>query len=325
MKNGLNQLDSIASRRSFFTKSAALFGAGALASKIVLAQTTTPPATTSSTDIDILNYALALENLEAAFYVQNLARFGASDFNNSLYTPIFGSKINGNVLTYIQAIRDHEVAHVAALVATITSLGGTPAPACTYNFGVNNVNDFLMVAMALENTGVMAYDGAIAMITNPDVKQAAASIATVEGRHAAYLNVLNGQIPFPSAFDTPKSRSEVLAIAGQFITSCPAGTTPTGGTVNNPNGPTARGLPASITTFDREVSFDLSQSTAADGVGAVTISLSQISGPQASIAGERSSNPRVILTGGKGVYVFEALLTDNRGMTQRSRTTITYM
>ena len=323
MKNELNQLDSIASRRSFFTKSAVLFGASALASKIVLAQTTTPP--TSSTDIDILNYALALENLEAAFYVQGLARFGASDFNNSLYTPVFGSKINGNVLTYVQAIRDHELAHVSALVSTITSLGGTPAAACTYNFGVNNVNDFLMVAMALENTGVMAYDGAIAMITNPDVKQAAATIATVEARHASYLNVLNGQIPFPAAFDTPKSRAEILAIAGQFITSCPAGTTPTGGNVNNPNGPTVRGLPASITTLDREVPIDLSQSTAADGVGAVTIAVTQISGPQASIVNDRSSNPRFILTGGKGVYVFEVLLTDNRGMTQRSRTTITYM
>jgi Ferritin-like domain len=309
--------ESAASRRSFFTKSAALFGAGALASRIMSAQ----PATTgtASTDLDILNYALALENLEAAFYVQGLARFTATDFASGNNTPVFGSKINGNVLTYIGAIRDHEVTHVATLKTTITSLGGTPVAPCVYSFGVNNVNDFLTTAMALENTGVMAYDGAIALITNPDVKQAAATIATVEARHASYLNVLNGAIPFPAAFDTPKSMADILAIAGQFITSCPAGSSPTA----NPAGPTIRGLSASITTTDPQVSFDLSQSSAAGG-NAVSFLFTQVSGPQAAITGARASNPQVFLLGGKGVYVFQVVATDAPGNSQTGRTTITY-
>ena len=308
------------SRRSFFTKSAALFGAGALAAKIVSAQsTTTPPATAAQTDLDILNYALALENLEAAFYNLYVPKYTATDYANSIYTPVFGSKINGNLVSYLGAIRDHENTHVTALKSTITSLGGIPVAPCVYNFGVNNVNDFLMTAMALENTGVMAYDGAIAMITNLDVRQAAATIATVEARHASYLNVLNGALPFPSAFDTPKSKAEILAIAGQFIVSCPVSPA-----ANNPAGPNIVGLRTSITTSDPQVQFDFSQSATSSG-GAVNFNFTQISGPMAAITNARSSNTQVFLLGGKGTYVFQLVVTDVQGNTQTQRTTINYV
>lgn len=315
-----NQLTtSNSSRRSFFTKSAALFGAGALASRIIQAQSTgTPPP--ASTDIDILNYALSLENLEAAFYVQGLARFNASDFSNGNSTAVFGSKINGNVYSYLGLIRDHEVTHAATLKALITSLGGTPVAPCTYNFGVKNVNDFLMTGMALENTGVMAYDGAIAMITSLDIKQAAATVATVEARHASYLNILNGAIPFPSAFDTPKSMAEILAIASQFISSCPVTNSPA---VANPNAPTIRGLSTAITTFEPFVSFDLSSSGGANST-AVSFMFTQVSGPLANITGARASNPQVFLLGGKGTYVFQVVATDVFGIPQTGTTTITY-
>ena len=305
------------SRRNFFGKTAVLFGATALATKILDAQTTGTPSAT--TDIDILNYALALEHLEAAFYVQGLGRFTASDFGNRNDSGVFGSKINGTIAPYIQAIRDHEVAHVAAITSTIRSLGGTPVSPCTYNFGVNNINDFLMVAMALENTGVMAYDGAIALISNPDVKQAAATIALVEARHASYLNVLNNQIPFPTAFDVPKSRAEVLAIAGQFITSCPGG-----GPTSNPVGPTLSGLRTTVTTTEPEVTFNFSSSAARDG-SAVSFILTQVSGPRASIIAERSSAPRVLLFGGKGMYVFQLVITDGFGGVQTGQTTVNYI
>ena len=303
------------SRRSFFSKSAALFGAGALATKIMTAQTTTPSA---STDLDILNYALALENLEAAFYVNGLSRFGPSDLTNNQFTSVFGTKINNNIPSYITAIRDHELVHVTALKSTITSLGGTPVQPCTYSFGVNNVNDFLIAAMALENTGVMAYDGAISLITNLDVKQAAASIATVEARHASYLNVLNGAIPFPSAFDTPKSKADVLAIAGAYLSSCPVSVPAT-----NPNGPIIRGFSAMVTTVDPQVVFDLSKSSGVNGE-VVSFLLTQLSGPRAAITGDRTSQPQAVLLGGTGTYVFQLVVTDSRGNSQTAQTVITY-
>ena len=78
------------------------------------------------------------------------------------------------------------------------------------------------VTTLLENTGVMAYDGAVRLIKNPAILTAAATIATVEARHAAYLRLVTGDIPFPAAFDTPRTMTEILAAAGGFITSCPS-------------------------------------------------------------------------------------------------------
>ncbi len=67
----------------------------------------------------------------------------------------------------------------------------------------------------------MAYDGAIARINSGDLQTTGATIATVEARHAAYLNLINGDDPFPAAFDEPKTEEQVLAIAGKFIVACP--------------------------------------------------------------------------------------------------------
>ncbi len=63
----------------------------------------------------------------------------------------------------------------------------------------------------------MAYDGAIARIKSRDLQTAAATIATVEARHASYLRFLNGENPFPEAFDTPKSKREILKAASGFF------------------------------------------------------------------------------------------------------------
>ncbi len=153
--------------------------------------------------------------------MQGQSRFTRGDFNGSRFLRGFGGRIISQAYDYFNLIRDHEVTHVDTLVSVITSLGGTPVGACTYNFGYRDVEGYVAVAQALENTGVMAYDGAIKLIENPDLQQAGATIATVEARHASYLNLLNRTVPFPAAFDTPKPMAEILAIAGQFIVSCP--------------------------------------------------------------------------------------------------------
>ena len=111
--------------------------------------------------------------------------------------------------------------HVDTLIDVIDSLGGDPVEELCYDFGYDTVAEFLGVAQALENTGVSAYDGAIADIRSGDLQTAGATIATVEARHASYLNFINGDNPFPAAFDTPLDMDEVLDIAGQFIVDCP--------------------------------------------------------------------------------------------------------
>lgn len=158
-------------------------------------------------DIDVLNYALTLEHLESAFYKL------AADYQ-------FGSDAFGNSIDeWIAAIGSHEDAHVTTLTQVITELGGKPVAAAEYDFGVKDAASFLATAAAIENLGVQAYDGAGASIENPDLLSAAGSIVAVEARHAAYLNLITGTIPFPAGVETPLSPDEVLAAAGPFIVS----------------------------------------------------------------------------------------------------------
>jgi hypothetical protein len=184
---------------------ATMFGGPLLRSVPVLAQDSMPEFTD---DLDVLNYALTLEHLEYAFYRDGVGQFsfGAGPFNEDI----------GELLL---AVRDHEDEHVRTLVEVINSLGGTPVEEAAYDFGYTDMSSFLMTAAALENTGVMAYDGAGAAIEDPGLLTAAGSIVAVEARHASYLNLITGEIPFPSAYETPATRDEILAIAGPFIVS----------------------------------------------------------------------------------------------------------
>ena len=163
-----------------------------------------------TSDVEVLNYALTLEHLEHAFYRDGIGLFS------------FGQDSRGQSIdTNFAAIRDHEGAHVETLASVIADLGGTPVEEATYDFGdaYTDPMAFMMTAAALENTGVSAYDGAGQFITDPELLTAAGSIVAVEARHASYLNLLTGQIPFPSAFETPLTMDEVLEIAGPFIAS----------------------------------------------------------------------------------------------------------
>ena len=173
------------------------------------------------TDIDILNYALTLEHLENAFYRDGLRRFSKKDFKKSDLIDDLDEEVGDKVYPYFRLIADHERVHVETLTAVIISLGGTPVQKLCYNFGYRKVDQFIKVAQLLENTGVMAYDGAIHLICSPELRTAGATIATVEARHASYLNLLNGDVPFPLAFDAPKTMAEILAAAGGFIVPCP--------------------------------------------------------------------------------------------------------
>jgi hypothetical protein len=164
-------------------------------------------------DIAVLNYALTLERLEADFYVTGLQRFGASDFAGFGVSTLFDR---------LRDIRDHEVAHVNTLTTVVQGLGGSPVTGGTFAFGVTDARSFLRVAQVLENTGVTAYDGAVALIRTPQLQTAGATIATVEARHAAFLNFINGDNPFPSATDTPRTPADILTAIKPFIVTAPA-------------------------------------------------------------------------------------------------------
>ena len=214
------------SRKRFLAGSAAALAGGALLAAPGMAKAHTTPE--PPTDVDVLNYALTLEHLEYAFYRDGLRRFDEQDFRSSNIFKGSGNFLRKTVYENFRRIRNHEKTHVDTLISVIESLGGEPVPEATYNFrktAFTSVAKFVSVAQFLENTGVSAYDGAIAHIEAAQLLTAGATIATVEARHAAYLNLLNRDVPFPRAFDEPAAPraicEAVMAENGGFIVSAP--------------------------------------------------------------------------------------------------------
>jgi hypothetical protein len=202
--------DALTTRRRFISASALLLGGAA-------AHTLVPTAEAQDArvaqDIAVLNYALTLERLEADFYVRGLQRFGAGDFGSIGVSGLFDR---------LRDIRDHEVAHVATIESVVQSLGGAPVTGGEFQFPYTDARSFLRVAQILENTGVSAYDGAVTLLRIPQLQTASATIATVEARHAAYLNFVNGDNPFPAATDTPRSPGDIVAAIQPFVRVPPA-------------------------------------------------------------------------------------------------------
>jgi hypothetical protein len=163
-----------------------------------------------NTPVDVLNYALTLEHLEYAFYRDGLQEFTAEDFRAAGYAD--------NVHEWFGIIRDHEMEHVATITTVIADLGGEPVAESEYDFGYTDLAGFVGVAQVLENTGVSAYQGAAQFLIDEDeLLTAALTIHGVEARHAAYLNGLQGESPFPEAVNPTLTPAEVLAAAGPFI------------------------------------------------------------------------------------------------------------
>jgi len=222
---------AMTSRRKFLAGSAAAVAGGALMAVpgAALAKDDGDRKKRRVTDVDILNYALTLEHLEAVFYTDGLKKFGRGDFeryfkNNAPKNQGIKELDGGAVYEEFVAIREHEQTHVKTLKSVIRSLGGKPVPECTYNFNktaFTSLGKFLAVAELLENTGVSAYDGAIAYIKAAKLQTAGATIATVEARHASYLNLINGDVPFPTAFDEPVAPRKICNAVQAFIVRCP--------------------------------------------------------------------------------------------------------
>jgi ferritin-like protein len=157
-------------------------------------------------DVDILNFALTLEYLEAAFYNQALRRVGG---------------LSSDAKSLAGEIRDNEVEHVAALSKTIKSLGGMPVKAPGVDFGkaFASQKSFLKLAQTFEDTGVSAYNGAAPAIKSPEVLAAAGSIVQVEARHAAAIRLLNGVPITDGGFDKSLDMQAVLKAVKPFVKS----------------------------------------------------------------------------------------------------------
>ena len=169
------------------------------------------------TDIDVLNYALGLERLKAAFYREALDEFDEGDFTDSDALSEFDEEDREEIYGFVQMIAEHGESYVELLYDAVTLLGGTPESEPEYEFEIESVEDVLSIAQTLENTAVGAYAGAAPFVESPDLLGAALSIHSVTARHAAILNHVNGESPFPDAFDAALSQEEVLDAIAPFV------------------------------------------------------------------------------------------------------------
>lgn len=169
-------------------------------------------------DVEILNYALTLEHLEAALYNQFLDNHSEGEVEGSEVANYFARPtLQYSTYQQIQDTRDHEEAHVEALTKTIEDLGGTPVEPAEYEFPYSSIKEFVALADRIEAVGVSAYAGAAPLIDNEDVLKAALSIHSVEANHQTYYQLLHLQRPAPNAFNPARTREEVLPIVKQFI------------------------------------------------------------------------------------------------------------
>ncbi|MES2278824.1 MAG: ferritin-like domain-containing protein [Bacteroidota bacterium] len=161
-------------------------------------------------DIGILNYAYALEQLEAAFYLQ------------VALTPYSGITVQETSL--LTDIRDHEVGHREFFKAALSAnaiVGLTPDFS---SIDFSNRTKVLAAAQAFEDTGVSAYNGAGYLIQNVDYLLLAGKIVSVEARHAAYIRNLvsygsfaDNTILDTNAMDKQQTIAQVLTIANTYL------------------------------------------------------------------------------------------------------------
>jgi rubrerythrin len=192
--------------RAGFLKKGALVGGGLVAGSAMFGTFLSSAEAAISThrskrnDGAILNFALTLEYLEAAFYKQAVAN------------SAFGT--NADLKKFAETVAAHEAAHVKFLKGALKS-AAVKSPKFDFGKAVTDPATFAATAQVLEDTGVSAYLGQVGNILQIPVLKAAGTIATVEARHAAWIRFINAATPAGAAFDTAKSEKAILkAVTG---------------------------------------------------------------------------------------------------------------
>lgn len=170
------------------------------------------PVNLGSGDVGILNYAYALEQLEAAFYTKVLE------------TP--PPDLSSEEMRVLEDLRKHEVAHRDFYQA---ALGDNAIPALEVDFSsinFENTESVLVTSRTFEDLGVSAYNGAGHLLEDPELLLVAGKIVSVEGRHAAAIRDLlkprtahfaGDDIIDENGLDVVRTPSEVLDAASAFI------------------------------------------------------------------------------------------------------------
>ena len=181
--------------RAAFLRKAGL-GAGAVigGSAFLGAMPAMASSKVAASDVAILNFALTLEYLEAAFYAEAVSK----------------GRFSGKVGKFASIVAKHEAAHVAFLKSALGS-AAVKKPVFNFKGTTTNKAKFLATAQVLEDTGVAAYLGQAGNIKSPKILGAAASVLAIEARHAGWVRDLNNVSGAPSAFQGSKTKAQILA------------------------------------------------------------------------------------------------------------------
>lgn len=205
-------LASAKNRRNFVKNlglAAAAAGVVGSTAKLARGQSSSGPS-----DIDILNFALNLEYLEAEFYTVATSGLTIDYFEINISGSGTAGKTTGggqvsfsDPTVYLMALElsADERTHVSLLQGAISSLGGTPIakPAIDLNalgLGFGSQSDFLILARAFEEIGVSAYAGAANLISSKTILEYAARILAAEAEHVGFIRsqIVNAGISVPA-------------------------------------------------------------------------------------------------------------------------------
>jgi hypothetical protein len=206
-------LHETADRAGFLKKAglggAALFGGAAFMGAL---PSIALGASTPASDVAILNFALTLEYLEAAFYAEAKASNALNDAETKRFATV---------------VSQHEAAHVAFLKKVLGS-AAVAQPKFDFKGTTQDEAKFQATADVLENTGVHAYLGQVPNIKTKPVLVGAGRILPVEARHAAWIRDIRfkggtttATTPAPAGFEDGFSKDKILAAvkATGFIVS----------------------------------------------------------------------------------------------------------
>jgi hypothetical protein len=209
-------IDAGDTRMDFLRKGALAGGAaisggallGALMPGTALASAIAPPPATIGRlklghgDVRILNYALALEYLEAAFYNQAIRHHVAAD--------------DKQLRSFVKIAARDENSHVAYLKSL---LKGAHIPEPKFGFGkaTTDRKTFANTACAIETNGLHAYFGQMPNIKSREHLFALMSILTVEARHSGAMGLYLGQSIAPRPYDSGWTATRVINAIEPFI------------------------------------------------------------------------------------------------------------
>ena len=153
------------------------------------------PAAAAVSDIDIFNFGLRFEYLQATFYTQadELGTIGRMSPRKQQWAHVLGA---------------HERAHVK-IIKSVLGSRAVRKPFFDFRGATETDDGFTRTAVAMEDLTVALLGGVTPRIQDRGLTAALFGLLTVEARHAAWARNIVGATPAAAAFDEPRSLAAV--------------------------------------------------------------------------------------------------------------------